>query len=246
MDQLGRELDPDLSAHLSGCESCRAVVSTYEAMSRLPRGVLMERGAARAAVLAQTANLAPARTWWWTAGLAARLNLIVAIIATIALSQSGMVRNRAPLPILLAVGLLLLSLAVAGPTISLAPRWRRLRSAALLSVPLIALAVVFGGSGFDPTLGLLRPSIPCAVTEIVLSLAPAAIALWALTTAAFQVRRAIIAGASAGVVGILVLHLHCSIGSASHLLFFHVFPWIAVAAAVVAIRSKLPSKSFAP
>ncbi len=246
MDQLGRALEPELSAHVSGCESCRAVVSTYEAMSRAPRPAPVEARAATTAVLAQTANLAPARPWWWSAGLAARLNLIVAIVGAIALSQSGLVRNQAPLPVLLAIGLLLLFLATAGPIISLAPRRRQLRIAALLSIPLVALAVGVGGSKSHPGGELMRDGLPCLALEIVLSLAPAAIALWALTTAALQVRRAIIAGASAGVVGVLVLHLHCSIGSPSHLFFFHVLPWIAVVAAVVAIRSRLRSRSFAP
>jgi len=196
--------------------------------------------------LAAIASHPRARPWWWDGAFAAGLSAVISVAGLFALRRNAIVENVAPPPIVWAIGILLAVLVLAGPIIALAPGRRSLRAAGLALLPLIPLVVGFGGSGLEPRASWISTGIPCLTMELALSIAPAVFALWTLTGSAFQVRRAAIAGMGSGAVGLLVLHLHCEIGSASHLLFFHVLPWVALVAAVVAVRSRLPSRSFAP
>jgi hypothetical protein len=88
--------------------------------------------------------------------------------------------------------------------------------------------------------------MPCLINEIALSLVPLLFVTWAVTGMAFQVRRALLAGMSAGAVGLLALHLHCPNGLPSHLFIFHALPWVGLSALAIAARAKLPSRTFAP
>ena len=245
MERLGQPQDAETSAHLSGCDHCRSVFSAFEALSRAaPPKLSPERSAVTESELAKVAG-DPSPPWWREAAKVAGLNALI-LVAGLWMLGGARLANTAPLPVVWTIGIALAFLAFVGPIISLAPRRRPLRNGLLLALPLVAVAISFGGSGVDPGGDLIKHGIPCLAVEVLFSAAPIAFALWALTRTAFQPSRAVIGAMSAGAVGLLVLHVHCGNGSISHLLGFHVLPWLALVAVAVMIRSRLPSRSFAP
>jgi hypothetical protein len=245
MERLGQPPDAATSAHLSGCEHCRSVASAFDALSPgHPPELPLEGSGILESELARVAGR-PSPPWWRQALGGVVLNLMTFVAGLWLLGGAGLA-NAAPPPVLWTIGVALGLLAFAGPILSLAPRCRSLRNALLVAVPLVAAAIGFGGSGVDPGGNWVKEGIPCLTVEVLSSAAPIAFALWALTGAAFQWGRAVIAAMSAGAVGLLVLHLRCDIGSPSHLLAFHLLPWLALAAAAAVIRSRLRSRSFAP
>jgi len=247
LERLGEPMTPELSEHLRECERCRAVVSAFEAIpQQSTRQAPVHQSSVVASALSDVASHPRARVWWGDGLLAGGVNAVIFVAGLLALTRRQLVGNLAPAPIVWTIAAVLSLFVVAGPIISLAPRRRPLRSGVLAFLPLLALAVGLGGSGVEPHAGLIKAGLPCLIAETAVSLLPAVFALWAITGTAFQARRAAIAGMSAGAVGLLVLHLHCRIGSAAHLVLFHVLPWLALVAVVVAIRSRLPSRSFAP
>ena len=246
LENLGRTLQPGLSAHLAVCQSCQAVVKAHETLSGAgSMSPSLGGSAAFAQSLSQAASR-PARPWWIQGLAVAAVNLLMVAAGIWALQSRAAVRNLASPETVWAIGLLLVAAIIAGPMIALAPGGRSLRNYVLAASLLLGAAVVFGGSGFQPMQSWMRAGISCLAVEITLSVVPAIFVLWALTTSAFRASRAAIAGMSAGAVGALALHLHCPFGSISHLLCFHVLPWVGLAAAIVAVRSRLTSKSFAP
>ncbi len=245
MERLGRPQDAEESAHLEGCDHCRSVFSTFEALSRAaPPRLSPERSAIAEGELAKVAG-DPSPPWWREAAMVAGVNALI-LVAGLSMLGGAKLANAAPLPVVWTIGIALAFLAFVGPIISLAPGRRPLRNGLLIALPLVAVAISFGGSGLDPGGSLIKAGIPCLTAEVLFSAAPIAFALWALTRAAFQPRRVVIGAMSAGAVGLLILHVHCHIGSVSHLLGFHVLPWLALVALAVMIRSRLPSRSFAP
>ena len=244
MEGLGQPQDAETAAHLAGCESCRSAFSTFEALSRArPPHPSPGRSAVPESELAKVAGR-PAAPWWREAALVIVFNAVILAAGLWKLGTN--LDNAAPLPDIWTIGIVLAFLVFAGPIIALAPRNRPLRKSLLFALPLVALAISFGGSGFDPGGGLIKAGIPCLSVEVLSSLAPIAFALWALTRTAFQPSRVVIGAMSAGAAGLLMLHVHCQIGTVAHLLGFHVLPWLAVIAAAIAIRSRLKSRSFAP
>jgi hypothetical protein len=245
MERLGQPPDAETSAHLSGCEHCRSVTSAFNALSPAQRPELPPDG--KGTLESELARVAgrPSTPWWRQALGGGVLNLMT-FVAGLWLLGGARLANAAPLPVVWTIGIALGFLAVAGPIISLAPRRRSLRNGLLVALPLVAVAIGFGGSGVDAGGNWVKAGIPCFTAEVLFSVAPIAFVLWALTGAAFHWGRAVIAAMSAGAVGLLVLHIHCHIGSPSHLLVFHVLPWLALVAVAAVVRSRLPSRSFAP
>ncbi len=246
LENLGRTLEPGRSAHLAACQHCQAVVKAHETLSRARSTLVSQAGSAAFAQSLSQAASRPARAWWIEGLAVAAVNLLVVTAGVWALRSRVAVSNLAPPEIVWAIGFLLVAAIIAGPMIALAPGGRWLRNYALASFPLLGVAVVAGGSGFQPMQSWIQAGMSCLVMEIALSAVPAIFVVWALTTNAFRVSRAAIAGFSAGAVGALALHLHCPIGTSSHLLCFHVLPWLGLAATTVAVRYRLASRSFAP
>jgi hypothetical protein len=110
----------------------------------------------------------------------------------------------------------------------------------------VALLQIFGGSGQASVRGFRSALLGCMVTEVVLSVPPLIVALVLLVRSAFQPVRALAAGLSAAGVSLFVLHLHCSDGSASHVALGHVLPWLVLAGVALLVRSRLPTRSYAP
>ena len=246
LENLGRPLEPNLSAHVAACQHCQAVVKAHETLARARSMQLSQAADAAFAQSLSRAASRPARAWWVEGLAIGAVNLLLVTAGVWALRLRVAASNLAPPEIVWAIGFFLVAAIIAGPLIALAPGGRLLRKYALASYPLLAVAVVVGGSGLQPMRSFMRAGISCLVLEIALSVLPAIFVVWALTTTAFRITRAAIAGLSAGAVGALALHLHCPFGTVSHLLFFHVLPWLALGAAAVAVRSRLTSKSFAP
>jgi hypothetical protein len=245
MERLGQPQDAETSAHLASCDHCRSVFSAFDALSRArPPRPSPKRSWITESELSRIAGR-PSPPWWREAAMIAVLNALI-LVAGLWMLGGARLGNAAPLPVVWTIGIALAFLAFAGPIISLAPRRRSLRNGLLLALPLVAVAISFGGAGLDPGRDLIKTGIPCLTVEVLFSAAPIAFALWALTGTAFQPGRVVIGAMSAGAVGLLALHVHCEIGSVSHLLGFHVLPWLALVAAAVMIRSRLPSRSFAP
>lgn len=242
VEHLGEPLDPALSEHVARCQDCQAVLQAHQSLSRVPALPPSGDSAPPPRLLAASR---PARRWWIEGAALAFLNVAMVAAGIGALSAHARVGNLAPPAILWALGVVLALVTIAGPIIAVAPGGRALRTGLLPLLPLLAVAVALGGSGLQPE-SWLQAGIGCLLVEISLSIVPAIAVVWALTHSAFRLSRAAIAGFAAGAVGALALHVHCPFGSVSHLLFFHVLPWMALIAASVAVRNRLSSTSFAP
>ena len=172
---------------------------------------------------------------------------VVMVGGVLALGRSGLVRNMAPAWVVALMALLILGLVGGGAYIALAPSGRRMPWALVgAGAVTVALLQILGGSGQASLRGFLAALLGCMVTEVVLSVPPLILALVLLVRSAFQPVRALAAGLSAAGVSLFVLHLHCADGSASHLALGHVLPWLVLAGVVLLVRSRLPTRSYAP
>jgi hypothetical protein len=245
---LEEPLTAEARAHLEGCAFCRGARAGYLAMAPSEGGSLSpERRAALQAAAAEEVKRRPrAAPWWVEALVLMAVNVAVAGAGSLWLGQ-GRIQNPAPPSMWGAVAGLLVTLIAAGAFLALAPRGKLLRNALLaLGLGTLGVLTLAGAGGSDATEGFIQAGMPCATTELTLSLVPVAFAVWMLTRAAYDPLRALLVGLSGGAAGMLALHVHCSIGTASHLLLFHGLPWIATAMAALVIRSRLTSRSHAP
>ncbi|WP_163999600.1 NrsF family protein [Pyxidicoccus caerfyrddinensis] len=252
MDSLGGPLPAELTSHVATCEDCRALVGGFDALGGVPVAPPSEEAPApklEAAHQLALKELAahPKPTPWWR-----ELLVLLAVYAAVLggalawLGRDGMVGNRAPPMVVAAVALLTLVLVGGGAVLALAPSRRRLPwGLVALAAVGVAAVQVLGGSGLQirpPMRGMLG----CMGSEVAMSVLPLAVALVLLCRSAFQPVRALAAGLSAAGVSLLVLHLHCSDGTVSHLLSAHVLPWLVLAGVAVLVRSRLPTRSYAP
>jgi hypothetical protein len=172
-------------------------------------------------------------------------NALVALSGALVLARKGLVLSAAsPLRLLLAT--LLAGFLLLGPWIALRPRNRRARGLTLAGCLALALCLALGGPEVLPGTDFLQGGVGCFTTELLLSLLPLATGVWVLTTAAFQPARVAILALSGGAAGLFALHVHCPNGLWSHLLVFHLLPWLAITGVALVVRWRLPSRSFAP
>lgn len=252
LDLLGAPLPPDLARHASSCEDCRALVGGFDAlggapMARAPQAPSAPKLAATRRRTHEELAAQPLPTPWWRELLVmVAVHTAVLGLGLLALGRNGLVLNSASPAVVAGVGLLTLALVGGGAFLALAPTRRRLPWGWVAAGALgVGLAQVLGGSGAQVR-PPMRAMLGCMGSEVVLSVVPMGIALVLLCRTAFQPVRALAAGLSAGGVGLLVLHLHCPDGTASHLMSAHVLPWLLLAGAAVLIRSRLPTRSHAP
>lgn len=251
MDSLGGPLPAELEAHVASCDDCRALVGGFDALGGLPMAPPPAAPAPKleAAHLRARAELAahPKPTPWWRE-LLVLLSVYAAVFAggLVWLSRDGVVGNRAPPMVVTSVALLTLVLVGGGALLAVAPSRRRLPWEVLaLAAVGVAAVQVLGGSGLQirpPVRGMLG----CMGSEVLMSVLPLAVALVLLCRSAFQPVRALAAGLSAAGVSLLVLHIHCPDGTVRHLLSAHVLPWLLLAGVAVLVRSRLPTRSYAP
>ncbi|MCY1020025.1 DUF1109 domain-containing protein [Pyxidicoccus sp. MSG2] len=251
MDSLGGPLPAELTSHVATCEDCRALLGGFDALGGMPAAPPATAPAPKLEAAHQLAlkELAahPKPTPWWR-----ELLVLLAVYAVVLggglawLSRDGVVGNQAPPMVVAAVALLTLVLVGGGAFLALAPSRRRVPWALVaLAAVGVAAVQVMGGSGLQirpPMRGMLG----CMGSEVALSVLPLAVALVLLCRSAFQPVRALAAGLSAAGVSLLVLHLHCPDGTVRHLMSAHVLPWLVLAGVAVLVRSRLPTRSYAP
>jgi hypothetical protein len=188
-----------------------------------------------------------ARPWWreLLALLGAYAGVMVA--GVFFLGRSGLVANTASAPVVAGLAVLILALVGGGAYLSLAPARRRIPWVPIaVATALVAALQVLGGSGTTPMRNFLMGVMGCVKTEVLLSIPPLALALVLLCRSAFQPVRAIAAGLSAAGVSLFVLHLHCPDGTAGHLMLGHLVPWLLLSGVALYLRSRLPTRSYAP
>lgn len=248
LEHLGAELGPELAEHARTCEHCQGVLGAYRAMPDAPPVELSADASAaiRARAASELSSHPRAWPWWSQALLLSAVNLAFAAAGALALGKRGLVLNAAPAFAVAGLAALLGAIILLAPFASSDPGHRWTRTSILLSIPLLAAAITFGGSGSGSPLAFVRRGLACAAIEVALWIIPGLFALWALTRSAFQPRRAAAAAIGSSAVGLFVLELHCSIGDPEHLFVFHVVPSLLLIALVIAIRSRIASRSFAP
>lgn len=137
------------------------------------------------------------------------------------------------------------ALVVVGVFAAVRPGGRAVRGLALALAAIGAIGTVLTSTGHHaPTWGW--HDALCLAAEIGISALPTLATLIVLREFAPHVVRASVGGLGAGAVGVFVLHLTCPVEGPLHALAFHVAPWVMVTFAVVAIRARLSSRSFAP
>jgi hypothetical protein len=239
-----KSLSAELEEHVAGCESCRkahAVGSTLgAAQSRMDEQRLAQM---RAALNAEAQ--VPGGSQWrrWAAALMALE--AAACLASWATGSRDAIADLSPLSFWALAGLCA-AVVFAGTWLALAPARQGATRWALGFGLLAALLVGAMSSESVPPGMFWASAIPCGPMEALISLAPAALALFILTASAPRFDRSLLAGLAAGAVGIFFLHFHCSLRASAHLFAFHVAPWLAIAFAVAGIRARLRSRTFAP
>jgi len=140
----------------------------------------------------------------------------------------------------------LLALIAGGALTATMPRGRGLVRAFALLACLAPLSVLLVADVHP--LQLLKQASPwkCVWTEVGLSVAPAALAAWALAGSALRPLRSWVASAGAASGGLLLLLLHCPDLSLSHVSSFHLAPWALMTALAVLLRRGLTSRTLAP
>ncbi len=202
--------------------------------------------AARARVLAAAhAELAraPRTRSWRTEALAlfaapTLLSLAVAgVLCVLGRTSLEVMREHAP-----ALGLLWLASALCAWG-ALSPRLRRLPLGALggAGVAAVTLVLTRGPAHGVTTL----PEWVCTVSHVGVGLVPGVVAVLLLRNAAFQPRRALLAGLSVGTAGAFLGELACSLGP-GHVLGYHLSAWALAAVATLGMARLLPPRSFAP
>jgi hypothetical protein len=247
LDLLDRRApEAEVELHLRGCADCRRWYETHRALGSLaapappgPAAAIHER--ARAELIAHPR----ATPWWRDALFAAGAALAVAAVGVLMVGGHGLVLNSAPaVAIALAAAALLAALAVTAYA-AFAPGPHALWTAPAAAAAAAALLAAGSGAYPDWCGPYWEAGLRCARSELVFSILPAAVALALLRRFAFSAPRALAAGLGAGIAGLLVLHLHCAIGTASHIGPFHLLPWLVVAVLFTAARRLTPTLSFA-
>jgi hypothetical protein len=253
MDALGGPLPPELAAHAASCEDCRALTEGFGTLEALPAAAPAPAPAPKKLEAARTESLRelaaqPKPTPWWRELLVLlAVYAVVMVGGVVGLGRAGLVANMAPPVVVAGIALLILGLVGGGAFIALSPSGRRMPWALVGAGAVgVALLQIFGGSGQVAMRSFLAGVMGCMVTEVLLSVPPLILALVLLCRSAFQPLRAVAAGLSAAGVSLFVLHLHCPDGSAAHLALGHVLPWLVLAGVVLLVRSRLPTRSYAP
>lgn len=251
MDALGGPLPPELAAHAASCEDCKALTSGFGALDAVRPLSTPESTpgmeAARRRTLEELAVQPRARPWWRELLALLVTYAVVMVGGLVFLGRSGLVANTASPPVVAGLAVLILALVGGGAYVALAPARRRFPWALIaVAAGTVAVLTVLGGSGTAPVRSFLAGVLGCVKTEVLLSIPPLALALVLLCRSAFQPIRAIAAGLSAAGVSLFVLHLHCPDGTAGHLMLGHLVPWVLLAGVAVFLRTRLPTRSYAP
>ncbi|WP_404369181.1 DUF1109 domain-containing protein [Corallococcus coralloides] len=252
LDRMDGPLPPDLASHAAGCADCRALLEGFQVLAppaSPPPAVPIDEARleqTRRQSLTELAAHPRPTPWWREVAVLLATYLGMGVVGLLWVGRNGMLLNSAsPLAVALVALLIVVSVG-GGAMVALAPRQRAWPfTLVAVGALAVALAQLSGRSGVQVR-PFLAGTLGCLGAEVMLSVVPLALALVLLCRSAFQPVRALAAGLSSAGVSLLVLHVHCPDGSAGHLMLGHVLPWFALAGVAVFIRSRLPSRSFAP
>ncbi len=245
LEHLGEPLRPEHQAHVKTCAECRALVEGFDALGSPPAPVPPRLESTREQVLKELRAHPKATPWWREVLVLLGVYAGMTALGALGFTRVGLLTNTAAPAVVAGLAVLLLALMVGGAVVALAPARRVAWGLVGTSVAVVALAVVLGGSGLMVK-SFLAGVVGCMRTHVLLSALPLVAALVMLRRSAYHPARAVAAGLSAGAVGLFLLHLHCPDGSAGHLAFSHVAPWLLLGAVALLVRSLLPSQSHAP
>ncbi|WP_223638122.1 NrsF family protein [Corallococcus sp. EGB] len=252
LDQMDGPLPPDLASHAAGCADCRALLAGFHALgppASVPSPTPVDEARleqTRRQSLTELAARPRPTPWWKEVAVLLATYLVVGVLGLFVVGRHGMMLNAASPWAVALVALLIVVGVGGGAMVALAPMRRAWPFTLVASGALVvALAQLTGRSGVQAR-PFLAGTLGCMGAEVALSVVPLALALVLLCRSAFQPVRALAAGLSSAGVSLLVLHVHCPDGSAGHLMLGHVLPWLVLAGVAVFIRSRLPSRSFAP
>lgn len=249
LDHVGHAPMPRaLEEHARSCEVCQGVLEVFGALGSAAVTPSPDRSRQTKLQSQAVAELAqhPKPTPWWRDGiLLGGVCVLMALLGVFSGGTHALIGNRAGPVVIFTVAVLLAVTIGWGVYAALMPRGRWHRLALVVFALENALLVGLGGSGvnIDP---FWKVGMGCLQTECLLSLLPLVVAMPLLLRIAHDPLRALSAGLAASATGMLALHLHCPCGSAAHLFTFHVAPWFLLSLLFWAIRSRLPSRSYAP
>lgn len=248
LDSLGEPLPADLAAHVASCAECRALTEDLGALDALdtvppaPGPVLESMKTQALAELAAHPRMTP---WWHEVLVLVGVYGGMTAVGALGLSRVGLFTSTASPGVVAVLAALLLWVMGGGAVVALAPTRRVAWGLVGMSMAVVVLAVLLGGSGVVAH-GFLAGFIGCTRTSLLLSALPLVAAVVMLRRSAFHPARAVAAGLSAGTVGLLLLHVHCPDGTVAHLAASHLGPWLLLGALALFVRSSLPTSSHAP
>ncbi|WP_342376248.1 DUF1109 domain-containing protein [Myxococcus stipitatus] len=262
MDSLGDVLPQELTSHVASCEDCQALTGSFDQLNASLSVTTMTLEAAapgdddgqtaaslavaRRFALETLAKQPQASPWWSELLLLLGVHAATGGVGFALLTFDGWKGNPASPGAVAGVALLILAVMGAGAYLAFTPRRRTVPGwAVALAVLGVGTAVVLAGSG-QQTRPLLASVLGCVGMELAVTTVPLAVTLVLLCRSAFHPMRALAGGLAASSVSLLLLHLRCAEGSASHLLLGHLTPWLALAGLTVLLRRLLPTRSYAP
>jgi len=186
----------------------------------------------------------PRRRWWVLALVLASANALLATAAVFLLEAWNWEASTSPRWLFLSTVTVLGVLVTAGALLALSPtrRWLEVAIGLAAVAPLAVLLAADGRVLNSPFLA----GASCLWTVLLLALLPLAGGLFLLTRMAYSAWRALAVGLVSGGVGLLALQFHCANGESSHLLVFHLLPFVALGGLALLLRRRLPTSSFAP
>jgi len=247
----GAPLPPELARHTATCADCQALTSGFGALDAVKPTAAPQSTpgleAARRRPLEELAVTPQARPWWRELLVLLGTYAVVMVAGVLLLGRKGLVLNTASPAVTAGLGLVILLMVGSGAYVAMAPSRRHVPWVLVAAgAAAVALLQLVGGSGYADARGFLAGVLGCTTTEVLLSIPPLALALVLLCRSAFQPVRAFAAGLSAAGVSLFVLHLHCPDGTAGHLMLGHLVPWVLLAGVALLLRSRLPTRSYAP
>jgi hypothetical protein len=197
--------------------------------------------AIRLAAQAELARHPAVRPWWLDAATLLGINLLFGagsmLLLTTSVGGFGLLRWGAAGS--------LLAVCALGSFAAVRPGWRTARLGLLALAGLTMALVLIAATGFDPGRPFLG-GIGCGLWEAMASVVPVIAAMVVLSRFAPDPLRTVVGGLAAGAGGLLALHLHCPNGMLSHLIVFHLVPWVLVTLAALGLRRLFRSASWAP
>jgi hypothetical protein len=184
-----------------------------------------------------------ARAWWLDGLVVLALNLVAGLGAAALLPWSN--TQHASPTLEYAVGLGWLVVMAVGSTWWLRPgaptsRW----AVGALFVGASVLAVG-NASGFDPGSPFFSV-MRCAFAECGIAVVPLTVVVGLSLRFAARPSHVFVGTLTSAAGGALALHFHCGNGTLAHLLAFHLFPAVVLAAVAVKVRQALRPRSFVP